>query len=68
MLPPGATTDQLPSTVDDIGPIGTCEARHLQLGVTLRFHVRLILPGDECARIGTTKSTVEEVKDQSRVL
>jgi len=28
MLPPGATTDQLPSTVDGFGPIGTCEARH----------------------------------------
>jgi hypothetical protein len=28
MLSPGATTDQLPSTVDGFGPIGTCEARH----------------------------------------
>jgi len=28
MLRPGATTDQLPSTVDGFGPIGTCKARH----------------------------------------
>jgi len=53
MLPPGATTDQLPSTVDGFGPIRYLQSSALQLGGTLRFHGQLILPLDECARIGT---------------